>query len=266
EAVSGQSWEDFVQSRILDKVGMSGSNTLHSAVTDGGNVAATHGRVDGQVRPIAPFTSDNTNAAGGINSSAEDMAKWLRVLLARGQLPDGERLFSVETARELVTVVTPMPVSAPPPELAELATSFSGYGLGFGLREYRGHKLVQHTGGLPGYVSRVAMIPDAGIGVAVLTNQESRAAYDAIVYHILDHYLEAPPKDWIAAYEAIMKREAEENRRVAAAAQQSRDVHSRPSLPLEQYAGTYTDAWYGDVAIENADGKLAIEFSHSPAL
>src|SRR5690606_34732561 len=74
------------------------------------------------------------------------------------------------------------------------------------------------------------------------------------------------PKDWIAAYEAIMKREAEENRRVAAAAQQSRDVHSRPSLPLEQYAGTYTDAWYGDVAIENADGKLAIEFSHSPAL
>jgi CubicO group peptidase (beta-lactamase class C family) len=266
EAVSGQSWEDFVQSRILDKVGMSGSNTLHSAVTDGGNVAATHARVDGRVRPIAPFTSDNTNAAGGINSSAEDMAKWLKVQLAHGQLTDGSRLFSEETARELVTVVTPMPISAPPPELAELDTSFNGYGLGFGLREYRGHKLVQHTGGLPGYVSRVAMIPDAGIGVAVLTNQESRAAYDAIVYHILDHYLGAPPKDWIAAYEAVTRRENEENASAVATAQQSRDESSRPSLPLEQYAGTYTDAWYGDVTIGHANGKLAIEFSHSPAL
>src|SRR5690606_30768451 len=127
EAVSGQSWEDFVQSRILDKVGMSGSNTLHSAVTDGGNVAATPAPVDGEVRPIAPFTSDNTNAAGGINSSAEDMAKWLEVQLARGQLPDGERLFSEETARELVTVVTPMPIGTPPPELSELSTSFNGY-------------------------------------------------------------------------------------------------------------------------------------------
>ena len=266
EAISGQSWEAFVQTRILDKVGMSGSNTLHSAVTDGGNVAATHARVDGQVRTIAPFTSDNTNAAGGINSSAEDMAKWLKVQLARGQLPGDERLFSEETARELVTVVTPMPISAPPPELAELATSFNGYGLGFGLREYRGHKLVQHTGGLPGYVSRVVMVPDAGIGVAVLTNQESRASYDAIVYHILDHYLGAPPKDWIAAHEAVTTRESEENASAVATAQQSRDESSRPSLPLEQYAGTYTDEWYGDVTIAHADGKLAIEFAHSPAL
>jgi len=266
EAVSGQSWEDFVQSRILDKVGMSGSNTLHSAVTDGGNVAATHAPVDGEVRPIAPFTSDNTNAAGGINSSADDMAKWLEVQLARGQLPDGERLFSEETARELVTVVTPMPIGTPPPELSELSTSFNGYGLGFGLREYRGHKLVQHTGSLPGYVSRVAMIPDAGVGVAVLTNQESRAAYDALVYLILDHYLGAPEKDWIGVYEAVTTRQSEKNSGRAASAQQSRDRSSQPSLPLGEYAGTYTDAWYGDVTVRYTNGELAIEFSRSPAL
>ena len=77
EAVSGQSWEDFVASRILAKVGMTGSNVRHSAAAGGGNVAAPHASVDGKVRPIAPFDSDNTNPAGGINSSAEDMAKWL---------------------------------------------------------------------------------------------------------------------------------------------------------------------------------------------
>ena len=95
EAVSGQSWEDFVGERILKKVGMTGSNLRHSdAVAARGNVAATHAPVDGIVRPIAPFVSDNTNPAGGINSSADDMAKWLRVLLAEGALPDGTRLFS----------------------------------------------------------------------------------------------------------------------------------------------------------------------------
>src|SRR4029077_14694181 len=96
--ISGQSWEDFVSSRILAKVGMTGSNVRHSAAAAGGNVAATHARVDGTIRAIAPFDSDNTNPAGGINSSAADMAKWLRVQLSGGMLADGSRLFSAATA------------------------------------------------------------------------------------------------------------------------------------------------------------------------
>ena len=89
---------------------MTGSNVRHSSASAGGNIAATHARIDGKVRPIAPFDSDNTNPAGGINSSAEDMAKWLRVQLSGGLLPDGTRLFSADTARQLSTIVTPLPV------------------------------------------------------------------------------------------------------------------------------------------------------------
>lgn len=266
EAVSGQSWEDFVASHILEKVGMHDSNVRHSAALDDGNVAATHALIDGRVQPIAPFNSDNTNPAGGINSSAEDMAKWLKVQLADGRLPDGSRLFSEATAHELTTLVTPVPTDDLPAELAELETDFNGYGLGFGLREYRGHKLVNHTGGLPGYVSRVAMIPDAGIGVAVLTNQESRAAYNSIVNHILDFYLGAAPKDWIAAYDAVTERARTETAEAVARAKGTRDSSSRPSLPLAEYAGRYADVWYGDVTIAHDDGKLTIAFSHTPAL
>ena len=75
----------------------------------------------------------------------------LAMQLAGRKLPDGSRLFSDATARELTTMVTPMPAADPPPELPVLQSDFSGYALGFGLSEYRGHKLVQHTGGLPGY-------------------------------------------------------------------------------------------------------------------
>src|SRR5207247_7508700 len=73
EAISGQSWEDFVSSRILARVGMRDSNVRHAAAGAGSNVAMTHAPIDGRVRPIAPFDSDNTNPAGGINASAEDM-------------------------------------------------------------------------------------------------------------------------------------------------------------------------------------------------
>jgi CubicO group peptidase (beta-lactamase class C family) len=274
EAVSGQSWEDFVQSRILARVGMTGSNVRHSDATKGGNVAAPHAPVDGKVRPIAAFDSDNTNPAGGINSNAEDMAKWLLVQLAEGQLADGSALVKPATARQLSTLVTPMPIGAGQPELRDLRPSFSGYGLGLGVRDYRGHKLVTHTGGLPGYVSKVAMMPDARLGIAILTNQESTAAFEAIADHIMDAYLGASTSDWIAAYQAIEKRNSASTQAAVAA----RPAESRPSLPRERYAGKYRDAWYGDMTIAllraegasarqaSAAGGLTIAFDRTPLL
>src|SRR5213079_1905767 len=105
----------------------------------------------------------------------------------------------------------PIAVGSPPPELPALAMNFNGYGLGLGVRDYRGHKALMHTGGLPGYVSRVAMIPDAHVGVAVLTNQESGGAFDSIALHILDHYLGAPAFDWIDGFAKVRARtEADE--------------------------------------------------------
>jgi CubicO group peptidase (beta-lactamase class C family) len=269
EKISGQSWEDFVSSRILAKVGMTGSNVRHSAAAPGsraGNVASTHARVDGRVRPIRPFESDNTNPAGGINSSAEDMAKWLRVQLSGGKLADGTRLFSAATARQLTSIVTPIPIGTAPAELPAQQLTFHGYGLGLDLRDYRGHKLVTHTGGLPGYVSRVAMIPDASLGVVVLTNQESGAAFDSIAFHILDHYLGAPAFDWIDGYTKV---QARSDANVAAAAGRgsaARDASAKPSLPLARYAGTYRDAWYGDITVALESGKLVMRFGHTPAL
>jgi len=266
ETVSGQSWEDFITTRILRKVGMNGTNVRHSAATERGNVAATHAPVDGVVRPIRPFESDNTNPAGGINSSAEDIAKWLRVQLSGGVLPDGTRLFSAATARQLTAIVTPIPIGDPPPELAQLRANFNGYALGFGIRDYRGHKLVMHTGGLPGYVSRLVMVPDMKLGVAVFTNQESGGAYDSIAFHVLDHYMDAPAFDWINGFKRVSDRNETTSREAEQRAASARDAASKPSLPLEKYAGMYRDAWYGDITIVNEGGRLVIRFGHSPAL
>ncbi len=266
EAVSGRSWEDFVAERVLKPVGMTGTNVRLSAATSPGNIAAPHAPVDGKVRIVKPFDSDTTNPAGGINSSAEDMAKWMRVQLAGGKLPDGTRLFSAATARELTTMVTPIPSGDPPPEMPQLRANFNGYALGFGVRDYHGRKLLAHTGGLPGYVSRVLMVPEIGLGISILTNQESGEAFDSIAFRILDHYLDAPPFDWIDAFRKAHDRIAARTREAEEKAATARAASSRPSLPLSAYAGTYRDAWYGDVTITEAGGKLSIRFSHTPLL
>lgn len=266
EAVSGKTWEDFVQTRILDPVGMTGSNVLHSAAAANGNVAATHAKIDGRVQPVKPFLSDNTNPAGGINSSAEDMAKWMIVQLDSGRLDDGSRLFSPKTTEELWALVTPIPIGKLSPELQPLRPNFNGYALGLGVRDYRGKKTVSHTGGLPGYVSRLTLIPELKLGVLVLTNQESGGAFNAITYYILDHYLNAPPHDWLAAFKRAEMRADSSAKAAEQSALGARNAASRPALPLAKYAGTYTDAWYGDVVIEHKGGKLAIQFSATPSL
>jgi CubicO group peptidase (beta-lactamase class C family) len=266
EAVSGQSWEDFVSSRILAKVGMTTSRVRYSAALAAGNVATPHARVDGVVRPVKPFDSDNTNPAGGINSNAADLAKWMLVLLAEGGLADGSRLFSEATWRQLTTLVTPMPIAEPPPELAALRRNFNGYALGFNVLDYRGRKVITHTGGLPGYVSRLLLVPDLELGVAVLTNQESGEAFNSIAYHVADHYLGAPATDWVGAYMNVSARAQERDREAERTAAAARDAASTPSLPLERYAGAYEDAWYGRVDIAHEAGRLVMRFVPTPSM
>jgi CubicO group peptidase (beta-lactamase class C family) len=266
EAVSGQSWEDFVASHVLAKVGMTSSNVRHSAAAAGGNVATPHATVDGKVRPIAPFDSDNTNPAGGVNSCADDMARWLMVLLNEGRLADGSRLVSAATWRQISTPVTPEPNGPPPPELPALRSNFRGYALGLEARDFKGYKVLTHTGGLPGYVSRVLMIPDLKLGVAVLTNQESGEAFDAIAYRIADAYAGGTQSDWLDGYEKVRARTEAAVAAADTKTASARNAASRPSLPLSAYAGTFRDAWYGDIAIAVENGKLVMRFTKTPSL
>jgi CubicO group peptidase (beta-lactamase class C family) len=266
EAVTGRTWEEFIRARVLAPVGMTESDVLHSAAGAGGNVAGTHAEVNDTVRPIAPFLSDNTNPAGGIMSGANDMAKWMMVQLDSGRVAGGGRLFSPASTSQLWREVTPMPIEPAPAGLPHLRPHFSGYALGLDVRDYRGKFLLQHTGGLPGYLSKVAMLPELRVGVAVLTNQESGAAFNAIAYRVLDHYLGARSADYPAAYAELGRKGREELRAAARRAAATRDSTSGPSLALERYARTYRDRWYGDVVIERTGQGLAIRFVRSPLL
>jgi CubicO group peptidase (beta-lactamase class C family) len=266
EVVSGQSWEDFVAERLLTPLGMTASSPKLSTTYRPGNIAMPHAPLDGIVRQIAPFASDNTNPAGGILTTAADMAKWLRAYGARGQLPNGSRLFSEGTARQLENIVTPLPSTTPPAELGALRANFRGYALGLLVRDYRGRKVVNHTGGLPGYVSQVTWMPEIGLGIAVLTNQESSDAFNAVTWSIVDYYLGVSDTNWVEAFRKIRNGSDEAQRKAAAAVASARDATSKPSLALARYAGTYTDGWYGDISLVLERDRLVMSFSKTPSL
>ncbi|MDD8020439.1 MAG: serine hydrolase [Acidobacteriota bacterium] len=266
EKVTGTPWENYVSEKIQKKAGMTHSNTRCSLVAEEANVAWPHAPVEGRVVPIKPYLPDNINPAGGINSCAEDMARWMLVLLNKGKLSDGSQLVSEEVIDEITSMQTPIPVSKPAPELAAAAMNFNGYGLGVRLRDFRRYKVVTHTGGLAGYVSQVWLMPEIGLGVTVLTNQEAGEAFQSLTYEIIDYYLKAPEVDWIGAIAKVRDRNRQRTEDELKKAYEERNKESKPSLPLQKYAGLYRDAWYGEIEVKYDQGRLLMNFKHSPAL
>lgn len=264
-AVTGVSWDDYVRQHILAPLGMNNTNLSTTAFKPGEDYAFPHQRVDGKLQVIHFEALDNAGPAGAINSCAADMAKWVQLQLNHGKFMDRDgRLFSELQSKEMWSAQTILPVGDPPPPLAGLKASFADYGLGWGLRDYHGRKLVGHTGGVAGFVSRVMLVPEENLGIVVLTNAESGSAFDSILYHVLDHYFHVPPTDWITAFKTVDDMEAKDAAEIMKKAEGARAADSRPSLPLEKYSGVYNDAWYGPITIRAENGGLAISFDHTP--
>jgi len=266
EAVSGMSWEEFITKRIYDVIGFEYSTILEYSDLAATNIAGTHAIVEGELKTVSPFLKGNSNGACGVNSCAADMAKWMMVQLDSGRINDQERLFSANTARQLWSLVTPIPVAKAPVELAPTQSNFRGYGLGFGVRDYRGYKIVSHTGGLPGYLSMVTLIPDTRLGIAVLTNQESAEAFSSLTNSIIDMYLNAPAFNWVEAYKKIQQKGLITLTEEKSETEKSRNKDSKPSLPIKEYLGRYTDQWYGDIIITENKGRYEISFTKTPFL
>jgi CubicO group peptidase (beta-lactamase class C family) len=266
-AVTGKPWDATIRERIFKPLGMTDGNTSVSEFQPGGDVATPHSMVEGKLMPIPPARLDNVAAAGAINSSVSDMAKWVMVQLDGGAIGGtGSRLFNAARGRDMWTPQTIIPVGQAQGPLAALRRNFTLYALGWFVREYRGFKTAEHTGGINGYVSQVFLIPEKKLGVVVLTNQESQGMHYSVTYRVLDRYLGAEDSDWTKVFaerEAAARSDAAEAEKKLAAA---RPADSKPSLPLERYTGTYADAWYGNIGIALEENKLVMRFSHTPNL
>jgi CubicO group peptidase (beta-lactamase class C family) len=248
----GKPWGEAVRERIFAPLGMTDSTTSLAGNAGRMDVAAPHARVDGKMAVVAPLPTANAIGAVGINSSADDLARWMMALL--GGTP--RRLFSDAQARELWTPQTPIPIRAPKPQLAATRPNFAAYGLGFDLRDYHGMQVVSHGGWQIGFYSTVVLVPSAHLGIAILTNADSSPAMNALKYRLLDHYTGLAPADWIAAQAAVAAWSDDET----------------PLPPKQAGAilgpvdGAYRDAWYGSATITAAGAGHVLTLNQTPGL
>lgn len=264
-SVTGKSWDDYVREKILRPLGMNTTNLSNADFKPGDDYAWPHSKVDGKLQVIDFVNLDNAGPAGSINSSATEMAKWVQLQLNHGKFPGSEkRLFSEQQSHEMWSAQTILPAGERQGPLAALSSKFAAYALGWGLRDYHGRKLVGHTGGVAGSVSRVMLVPEENLGVVILTNAEQSGAFDSILFHLLDFYSGLAPTDWIAAFHAEDEQDAKEAAEILKKQETARAADSKPSLPLEKFAGVYVDPWYGPATIRMEGGKLIFSLDHTP--
>jgi CubicO group peptidase (beta-lactamase class C family) len=262
--VSGKSWDDYIREKIFAPLGMNNSTTSNSLFNAGGDWAYPHEKVDGKLQVIPLKNLDNAGPAGSINSSIADMSKWVLLQLNHGKIPGGEtRIFSEQSSRTMWEQQMVVPLSDTPAEIKILQPHFAGYGMGWGLRDYKGFKLVSHSGGVAGFVTRVMLVPEENLGVIILTNAERTSAFESVLEHILDSYLGGPTQDYIAAFKAVDDKAQKEADQTMQKASQTRSAESKSSLPLEKYAGDYSDPWYGKVNIQQENGGLVLNFERT---
>lgn len=260
EKASGKRWGEFVKERILTPLGMTRTTTTVRDLKE--NYALPHNESGGgKLRALPLGNIDAGIGLAGLNSSVADVSKWLRLQLGRGKF-EGRQIYTEQRANEMWQQNIFIPVNSFPPANAP-TQMFNGYGLGWFINDYRGKKLVAHTGGLDGMITQTAMLPQENLGLVVLTNSET-GAIGIMRNKILDVFLDAPKRDWNA--EALERdkqnkmREKEEDKKK----DQSRVANTRPSLALKNYAGTYSSEMYGDVSVTEENGKLALRLGPAP--
>jgi len=261
--LAGQSWNDFVEARLLRPLGMARTATSFKRLPDPTNAALPHAEVDGRLQPLAREEMPLLDPAGGMWSSVADMSRWAMMLLGGPGAPTP--LLKPATQRELWTPQT-LQKSYP----FHYRTHFSAYGLGWFLRDVQGYLEASHTGGLAGMVSEVTLLPEQHLGIIVLTNQEEGLAFSTISAYLEDAVLGLPAAPLLTAAQAKMMHDyyAERDKATAALWKQvtlaQKAAPKRPNYaPL---AGRYHDAWLGDLTLTTQGPQLWLRVARSPRL
>jgi CubicO group peptidase (beta-lactamase class C family) len=267
ERVSGMSWENFIENRIMKPLNMTQSAASLSRLKDKSNVIDPHAPINGKVQAIRIDWSETANAAGGIYSNLVDMSKWIITQMNGGKYGDGlsKSLFSEATHYEMWTPQTIIPTRTVPP----YNTHFSSYGLGWFLSDVKGYKQVTHTGGLAGIVTQVTLLPEMKLGIIVLTNQQSGAAFTALTNTIKDSYLGVTGIDRVKQmHERVLAAEGEAKKITGDIwddiEKQQKLATTKPDI--NAYLGTYHDNWFGDIMVSIKNDKIRFESKRSPRL
>lgn len=261
EELSGRTWEQFVQERLLNPLQMT-----HTTLTIEDNIRSPEHAVpysekrDSSVLYRQPYyTAERAIApAGAINSSVQDLSHWLIALMNAGKY-HGTQVIPTAVIRESLQPSIAMPNGAM--ESFGWTELFnSAYGMGRWTASYRGHLIAYHGGDLPGFHSQVSTMPNDSIGVIVLVvGDHAQPLYNALSYEIYERLLGMSRTPWTDRYNAIRLKNKAAGTKARASANVGRVANTQPSHPIGDYLGEYEHPAYGVLAISRGDTGLVFD-------
>ena len=244
--ITGKSWDEYLYDQLFKPLNMVQSRACSKHLKPDQDIAYPHLK-----RKVQEITAYGPNPAGSIYSSVDEMAHWILMLLNDG-IYNGRQVLSPRTIQTLFAPQTILPVGK---FMKEAGIHFHNYGLGWMMFDYSGHKVVEHDGGMPGYLSKVTLVPEENLGFVILTN-DMTALYSAMGLKLLDFFLKDSDRDWAAEYLRFQKQRETYLDNKKAERESKRVKRSKPSRMLESYVGLYRDTMYGDARILLKDKKL----------
>lgn len=247
----GRPWESLAQDVLFKPLGMTSTSYRYDDFMARNNRAVLHGYQKGAFVPLGQRNADQQAPAGGVSSTAGDMAQWLKLLLADGEF-QGKRMIA---AGALLPALSPQSFSARAHNL-DARSGFYGYGFNVNT-ELGGRPSMGHSGAfLMGTGTTFRIVPSAGIGIVVLTNGAPVGAAESVAATFIDTALYGKPtRDWFAAYNGVMQGFFEPQ---ADLSTQAKPANGKPARALSQYTGHFDNPYYGPAEIQEADGGLSL--------
>ncbi len=250
EAVSGETWEDFVETRLFVPLDMTRSNARLDALDD--NAVWPHQEIDGELVEIARRDWSWAGPAAAVNASINDLARWMRLNLGEVGKLDEQRLLEGDSLAEL---------QAPSNLIGfdDEETGINAYGLGWGMGRYRGLHVLRHGGATDGINTQLWLIPELDLGVVISTNRFTRLR-EPVMKRIVDEFAGHEPEDWAQQEWDELEQEREEARQARREVHEQRNEDAPMSLALGDYAGTYEHPLYDQVEVIYGDSELSLRF------
>ncbi|HMV46565.1 MAG TPA: serine hydrolase [Blastocatellia bacterium] len=255
EVLTGQTWEDAVRTRVFNPLGFKRSNFSVADSQKDSDFAQPYARRDGKVEkiPFRPIT--NIGPAGSINSSVNEMARWVTAHLNGGKYGD-KKIAEASTVADMHAAHMVTGATNPEPEITG-----GEYGMGWFADNYRGRRRVQHGGNIDGFSANVVLFPKDDLGMVVLTNLNGTPLRDLIAQVAADRLLGLKPNDWIG--QAVARRAAAEaaSKEGEKKKTDARIAGTQASHKLADYAGDYEHPGYGVLKVALNGDRLEAVFN-----
>jgi CubicO group peptidase (beta-lactamase class C family) len=248
EKITGKSWEQNIREKIFTPLGMMTSNLTIKDLEKNADAAKGYQLYkDSIIKKQDYYNINAMGPAGSINSSVNEMAKWVTMWINGGKI-DGKEVFPASYLNEAMS--SQMIIGAALPDKEKPDIHFANYGFGWFLASYRGHYRVEHGGNIDGFSASTCFFPSDSVGIIVLTNQNGSAVPSLVRNTIADRLLKLKPIDWLADRQAADAKAKTANKEAEAKVESNQKKGTAPSHSLKEYEGLYHHPGYGTMEVQ----------------